>query len=113
MSREHDELGWTVSVTGNSGDVIDLKTVLHAAGAGKDGGTWNKDLEPYAAISIRTTAGAAFIVPTGGPAVASSFRFSTSGAVLGPVKYDDVPSLRFNSDGQGVRLNLIFKNGGN
>ena len=112
MSREHDELGWTVSVTGNSGDIVDLKTVLHAAGAGKDGGTWNKDLEPYAAISIRTTSGAAFIVPTGTTA-ASSLRFSTSGAVLGPVKYDDVPSLRFNSSPQTVRLNLIFKNGGN
>lgn len=112
MSREHDELGWTVSVTGNNGDVISLKPVLHAAGAGKDGGTWNKDLEPYAAISVRTTAGAAFIVPTGTTG-ASSLRFSTSGGVFGPVKYDDVPSLRFTSSPQTVQLNLIFKNGGN
>lgn len=113
MSREHDELGWTVSLTGNNGDVVDLKTVLHAAGAGKNGETWNKDLEPYAAISIRTVNGIAYVIPTGGPSLPSSFRFGNTGATLGPVKYDDVPSLRFGLDGQAVRINLIFKNGGN
>lgn len=111
MAQSHDEYGHTVTTSGTVGQLVSLESLLHAAGAGKGGGTWNADLEPYASLSIRTDTGSAFLVPYGDTATTTSFIFGESGAVLGPWKYAEPPSVAF-TDTQTVYINLVFPNGG-
>jgi hypothetical protein len=111
MAQAHDEYGHTVEISGTVGLRTSLQAALRAPGAGKNGGTWDKDAEPYASMYIRTNTGTIQVAPHGDTAANTAFILGESGAQFGPFKYDEPPTVVF-SDTQTVYINLIYPNGG-